>query len=141
VLALPADLSREEHRATRQAELWDYGGIVFKFVFSHAKLGGVTEAWWRFLFFVRAGEKLKPDSWLLGSKYERTLQTVLDNTIVRGTPPDSLVDHSPDNDARHHGAWCMVLPRGRKKALPVYDGGGVLPKLHTFRRGAAAYRP
>ena len=105
VRVIPVELLREQHRATWQEAMKDCDGPVFKFALSHTKIGGVTESWWRFLFFARSGENLEPGSWLSGSSYERTLQTVLDDTIDRGpAPPDSLIEHSPENSARHHRA-------------------------------------
>jgi hypothetical protein len=94
VLAMPAGLSREEHHVVRREALAGYGGKAFGFTLSHATVGGVTDAWWRFLLFARAEGEMKPGSWLTRNHYPRTLQTVLDDTIGRGAPPDSLIVHS-----------------------------------------------
>jgi hypothetical protein len=134
------ELSRVEYNTTWTGALGGWGGRVLKFALSHAKLGGVTESWWRFVLFERDAS-VKPTSRPVGHGYERTLQTVLDDTVGRIPKPDSLIEHAPKNVALNHGAWGMVIPHGTKKCFPVYDGGQRMPDLFTFRRGAPADRP
>ena len=110
--------------------------------FHTPRLWGVTWSRWRFYHFSRSGSGLDLANGTVWSHYERTLQTVLNNKIDRGAAPDSLVELSAENSTLHHGAWGLVLlPRGRKKALPVYNGGGRILDLHIFRRRAAADWP